>query len=117
MIINGQPGHTHNWAGDLVFSPDGKRFAYLAKTRNSMRVFHDQGSVRFDVVVQGSLVFSDDSQHLAFLAGNRKTKRAHVYLDGSVKKSIFDWEEIAAAVSRIPPEKLTAQMGENIIRD
>ena len=54
-------------AGSLLFSPDGKRLAYVAQVGKQQMVLLDgQAGKPYLGIVAGSLTFSPDSQHLAY---------------------------------------------------
>ena len=53
----------------IRFSPDGKRFAYIAKQRDGARVVVDgMAGLLFDAVHWDSTPFSPDGRHVAYLA-------------------------------------------------
>ena len=63
--------HIYQSAGPtpITFSPDGKRFAYLAQLGDSMVfVVDDDPGALFESVILGSWTFSSDSRHIAYIA-------------------------------------------------
>ncbi len=71
--------------GTLVFSPDSKRVAYVARTSSKQRVVVDgKEEKQYDAIVVGTLVFSPDSKHVAYVA--RADSRVFVVMDSKEEK-------------------------------
>jgi len=69
--------------GTPIFSPDGKRIAYIAgKDGRFIVVIDGENSVPYDGIVKGSLCFSPDSKHCAYAA--RRSGKALVIVNGKV---------------------------------
>jgi Tol biopolymer transport system component len=68
--------------GAPVFSPDGKRLAYIAQEGGQRFVVLDgKPGARYEAVYKGTLTFSPDSRRLAYFAG--KGGMRAVVLDGA----------------------------------
>jgi len=68
--------------GAPVFSPDGKRLAYIAQEGGQRFVVLDgKPGARYETVYKGTLTFSPDSKRLAYFAG--KGSMRTVVLDGA----------------------------------
>lgn len=74
----------------IRFSPDGKRVAYVARSKDKSFVVVDgaEGSP-FDRIPVGAPVFSPDSRRVAYIA-EKAGKHAVVVIDG-VQGPTFDW--------------------------
>jgi hypothetical protein len=69
IVAGGSESPSYDAAGNVVFSPDGKRSAYIAVSSKRCSVVLDGNEgKRYDDVSMGSLAFSPDSKHLAYLA-------------------------------------------------
>ncbi len=97
---------------DLRLSPDGRRFAFVARRGRVWLVIHDRGTVAFDLVVGGTLVFGPDGADAngsrrwrwACLAGERKIRDLFVAVEGLGRRA-FDLEELTArAMGRRAPQ-------------
>lgn len=61
--------------GAPVFSPDGKRLAYVAQDGGQRFVVLDgKPGTKYEAVYKGTLTFSPDSKRLAYLAGKGSTR-------------------------------------------
>jgi len=112
VVINGKIRHgpLHaRWVGDLVFSADGRRHAYVVHhggsgsssggTSASASVLHNGRTSTFEMIVGGTLVFSRDGRHWACLAGSRAKKKLFISVDGRRQRP-FDSAELTAEVMR-----------------
>jgi Periplasmic component of the Tol biopolymer transport system len=98
-ILEGGQSPPCEWAGNLVASPDGKRFAYLARRQGRTVVVGEGRETPVDGVVDGSLVWSRDSRHWACVAGDPKTRAIFVSVDG-IRRRPFDVREMVFLAER-----------------
>ena len=73
VILDGKPQPPCDNLGPLVFSPDGKRVAYVAMRKEQEKetwhvVADGKPGSPFDAIGEESLVFSPDGKHLAYAA-------------------------------------------------
>jgi Tol biopolymer transport system component len=71
VVVDGIPGPHYDsiasGSNAIVFSPDGKRIAYVAKKKGkSVPVVDGKEGPEFDDIGDGSVAFSPDSQHIAY---------------------------------------------------
>lgn len=85
MVVDGQPGAEYDWASDVTFSPDGKRFAYVASIGQTypgtkwLAVVDGRPSEEYVAFVIEP-TFSPDSKHVAYEA--KKGEKYLIVLDG-----------------------------------
>lgn len=67
-VINGAAGKPFNTVESMVFSPDGRKFAYTGM--DEQNIWHLVSDARADIMFNhiGEPVFSPDSRHIAFQA-------------------------------------------------
>ncbi len=85
VVINGEDGKEYDDVGNLVFSPDGKRWAYAVRSGEKMYFLIDnKPTAEYDAVNGASFVWSPDSTRYAFGAvkGKGETAKAVVVIDG-----------------------------------
>jgi WD40 repeat protein len=83
--IAGEDGPQFDEVGNLVFTADGKRWAYAVRDRSKMFFIIDKKpSAEYDAVIGDSFVWSPDGTRHAFLARNGEGESAiwHVVVDG-----------------------------------
>jgi hypothetical protein len=115
VVINGKVRHGPLRArrvGDLVFSSDGRRYAYVVHHGGSgsagASVLHKGRTSTFEMIVGGTLVLGRDGRHWACLAGSRSKKKLFISVDGRRQRP-FDSAELTAEVMRrgsAPPDLL-----------
>jgi Tol biopolymer transport system component len=69
FVVDGKKHEMHDWLFDInpVFSPDGRRFAFIArKGTKAFVVVDDEEHLPYQDIGQGSLVFSPDNRHFAY---------------------------------------------------
>ena len=91
--MGGQVMDSHGWAGNLVFSPDGLRYAYLVRNEEADVIVHDRGIEEFDMVVDGTLQFVARGERWACLAGELEGRRLFVTVEGEQDVRPFDWSD------------------------
>ena len=105
VLIDGKEISTWEWAASLVLSPDGQRFAHLARRGGKTFVVLDGTELTFDVVVSGTLAFSKNGSRFGCVTGDPKTRRLFITRDDG-KRAPVDMEEVVAALSRGNPDTL-----------
>jgi hypothetical protein len=98
-VVDGVPQDPCEWASNLVASPDGRAFAYLARRQGRTMVIRESTAQIVDAVVDGSLVWSRDSRHWACLAGDPRTQDIFVSIDG-LRRRPFDLRELVFLAER-----------------
>ena len=93
VVMGGEVLDSHGWAGNLVFSPDGRRYAYLVRNDDVDVIVHDRGIEEFDMVVDGTLQFVARGERWACLAGELKGRRLFVTVEGEEEVRPFEWSE------------------------
>lgn len=94
VFLDGVAGPQFDDIATLVFSPDGKRCAYLGRKGSRFHVVLDGKShAGYEGVSTGEFLFSPDSRHFAYVA-QEKGKQA-VVLDGKAGK----WYRGAAGIA------------------
>ncbi|MEZ4447022.1 MAG: hypothetical protein R3B72_48530 [Polyangiaceae bacterium] len=101
-VIDGRIGPGYEWAGDLVFTRDGARFAHLARHAGWDLVVHDRGRHAVPRAVAGSLAFDAAGRHLGCLVAVPEVRRFYLTVDGQVAAP-FDLGEVAAAAVTLGP--------------
>ncbi len=81
----------HKQVNQVVFSPDGKRFAYAARAAGGSLIVVD-GQAGTPSTFADSPMFSADGKHVVYRAGKRvrKAERWWIVLDGKKLKT-YDW--------------------------
>jgi WD40 repeat protein len=88
--VDGKRGPEYERCDRIIFSPDGKRVAYLtAKDKRSYVVVDDEELGPFDDIDRTSFVFSANSAHFGFVAGQ------DVYVDGAHAADVFRASNLA----------------------
>ncbi|MGA2499921.1 MAG: hypothetical protein ABSH20_19460 [Tepidisphaeraceae bacterium] len=85
VVINGEDGKEYDEVGNLVFSPDGKHWAYAVRTGEKMYFLIDsKPTSEYDAVIGASFTWSPDNLHHAFSAikGKGDGAKAVVVIDG-----------------------------------
>lgn len=102
VVLDGAPSIPYEWAGDLVFSPDGRHHAYLA--RRAGRTLIAQGDRRFgvDQVVEGTLVV-DDTGRWGCVVGVRAARGLAIVIGGLPLRRL-PIDELVAALMQAPPD-------------
>lgn len=106
VIVRGRVVDAHGWAGHLVFSPDGERYAYVAANESEDVVIDDRGVTSFNMVVGETLQFLEDGERWACLAGDLKRRKLYVAVEGEEEVRPFEWSdlaEVAASSTRSDP--------------
>ena len=103
LVLDGKELAAWDWAGSLVLSPDGTRYAHLARRGAHTLLVVDGVERSFDVIVAGSLAFSKDSRRFACVTGEQQTRQLFITRDDG-KRTAVDLEELVAALSRSSPE-------------
>lgn len=87
-VVDGKPGPQFEDISDFSFSSSGKRYAYLAKARDGLRVVVD-GKQEGEPLTElyAGVVFSKDDQHFAYSGKNAKGEN-HVFVDGKSAKRL-----------------------------
>jgi sugar lactone lactonase YvrE len=68
-----------------IFSPDGKRLAYIAQSGKKQLVVVDGKEEKlYDSILEESLVFSPDGKHTAYIA--QQVKNRFVVIDGKERR-------------------------------
>jgi len=98
-VLDGVPQPACEWANNLVASPDGKNFAYLARRQGRTMVVREGQQTLVDAAVDGSLVWSRDSRHWACLAGDPESRAIFVSVDG-ISRRPFDVRELVFLAER-----------------
>ena len=91
VVINGEDGKELDEVGNLVFSPDGKHWAYAIRTGEKMYFLIDSKPTgEYDAVVGASFSWSADNLHYAFSAikGKDAAAKAVVLIDGKELEGI-----------------------------
>lgn len=91
VVINGEDGKEFDEVGNLVFSPDGKRWAYAVRSGEKMYFLIDnKPTAEYDMVVNVSFAWSADSLHYAFSAvkGKGEGAKVVVVIDGKEQEKI-----------------------------
>jgi len=89
FVLQGQKLQTWDNLAEAVFSPEGKRLAYMAQKEGKWSVVLDgQAQQPFDALAEGSLLFSPDGKHLAYAA--RTGRKWSVVVDGTAPKNLYD---------------------------
>jgi len=93
VVAGGEEGRPYDGIGQMLFSPNGRLLACVARVASSeMVVLNTRAQRVFDRVGGGTLVFSADSDRLGYIA--RVGRQSHVVIDGKVlgeeRKSPYD---------------------------
>jgi hypothetical protein len=114
IVIDGVERSRWDWAGSLALSATG-RVAHLAKRDEQTVLIVDGVEKRIEVVVSGTLAFSRDGTRFGCVTGERAKKRLFITRDDGTRSPI-DIEELAAALSRSPPESLLLSPDVTLLR-
>ncbi len=95
VIVSGRIMDTRGWAGHLVFSPDGERYAYVVASETEDVVIDDQGVTSFNMVVGETLQFLDDGERWACLAGDLEGRKLYVAVEGEREVRPFEWSVLS----------------------
>ncbi len=115
VIVDGQTRSNWEWASSLVLSPDGTRFAHLARRDGRTLLVIDGDERTIDVVVAGTLTFSKDGRRFGCVTGDPKTRRLYLTRDDG-KRTQVDMEEVVAALSRGNPDALLSSPDVTLLR-
>jgi hypothetical protein len=115
VVLDGKEISTWDWAGSLVLSADGSRYAHLARRAARNLVIVDGVERNFDVVVVGTLAFSKDGRRFGCVTGELKTRELFLTRDDG-KRSLVDMEEVVAALSRGPTDSLLTSPDVTLLR-
>ena len=91
--------------GDLVYSPDGRRFGYSARHDGKTVVVVDGQERTFDVILGDTLAFATDSTRWSVIAGDLTRERLFFAVDGETRIPLPP-DEIYFAASRAAPDLL-----------
>jgi hypothetical protein len=105
VVLDGAVHRVEEQAGDLVFSDDGRRYAYIASREGQACVVDERGAHPFDLLIDGSLVFGRRGNVWACVAGDPRRRRLFVAVEGLRARRAFDWTEIAR-ITRSPHRPL-----------
>jgi hypothetical protein len=95
--VSGKPAVREAWADDLVISPDGSRFVYVAEGLNGPEVVMGTDRYPFPIVIEKTLQFSTCG-HWAALIGIPDGKELRVFVDGIGTEQRLDWDELIRLV-------------------
>ena len=116
VVLDGTVVKTEPRASDLVISPDGGRFAYIADRGGEVSVVDDRAERAFDLLIDGSLVFLRDGRRWACLAGDRAGQRLFIVVEGVPGHRAFDWNEITRLTRQAPLDRGAIARGAGILR-
>ena len=69
LLLDGVEGPAVDDIATFCFSPDGKRWAYAARSDTSWKIVGDSGESKpYDGILEGTPLFSPDGGHFAFVA-------------------------------------------------
>jgi hypothetical protein len=114
VVVDGVERSNWDWAGSLALSSNG-RLAHLARRANQTVLVVDGKERTFEVVVAGTLAFSRDGKRFGCVTGERAKKRLFITRDDGTRSPV-DMEELAAALSRSPPESLVLSPDVTLLR-
>lgn len=115
VVIDGKEAATWDWAGSLVLSRDGARFAHLARREEKTVLVVDGVERQVEVIVAGTLAFSKDGRRVGCVTGDPKTRRLFISRDDG-KRVQVDMEEVVAALSRGNPDALLTSPDVTLLR-
>lgn len=99
VMIDGHLLRRERWATGMIWSPDGRRHAYVARRGKRTVIVQQRGVFPFDAVVTDTLVFSEDGGHWSCLVGDSDNKEIFITIDGKERRP-FDMDEFMAALMR-----------------
>lgn len=83
VAVDFQPRPAGSYAGEPVFSADGRHLAYVARRDRQWLAVVDDRAYRFDLVIDGTLAFSRDGRHWAVIGGDLAREQLFFAVDGT----------------------------------
>ena len=117
VVLDGAVVKTEPRASDLVISPDGSRFVFIADRGGEVSVVDDRTERAFDLLIDGSLVFVRDGRRWACLAGDRARRRLFIVVEGVPERRAFDWNEITRLTRQASLDHGAIVGGAGILRE
>jgi len=110
-VIDGREEEYRDGIGaTIVFSPNSRRFAYVAQKDNKYSVVIDgQEGKQFDAIGNGSIIFSPDSNHVVYCA--QTDNKRFVVINGKEEKKYDDVGNKSLVFS--PDSKYLAYMAQS----
>jgi hypothetical protein len=112
LVLNGRSGKGFDRARDLVLSPDGERFAFLAQDGARTEVVSDAGERALGLVIDGTLAFGQSSAgriQWGCVVGNDFHREIEIVLEGGERRRV-GFDELLDAVARSALEPKGAGM-------
>lgn len=114
VVVDGAEQRSWEQATGLALNTEGKPLYFVRSGAQSLVVDGDR-TTPFDLVLADTLVFSADGRHFGCVTGERKTKKLFITFDDGARVPL-DFEELTAAITRVPQEALLSAPESDLLR-